>query len=165
MIVDVAVTAIDGQSRTSDDVADRPLNVRHDQKMAKYHRLADQSGFQFVPAVFSHTGQMHKSIKRLIVEQIRRALAFSEGVVKQSRVRSTMRWWTKCISMVIAKTASRNVAFKANVMSQAVLEAQSTFAMSEATDQDAASLRRSLNDRDVVCNADLYVFNHEVDNG
>ena len=39
-----------------------------------------------------------------------------------------MRWWTKCISMVIAKTASRNVAFKANVMSQAVLEAQSSFA-------------------------------------
>ena len=85
--------------------------------------------------------------------------------MKQSRVRSTMRWWTKCISMVIAKTASRNVAFKANVMSQAVLEAQSTFVMSEATDQDASSLRRSLNDRDVVCNADLCVFNNEVDNG
>ena len=29
----VAVTAIDGQSRTSDDVADRPLNVRYDQKI------------------------------------------------------------------------------------------------------------------------------------
>ena len=165
VILDVAVTAVDGQSRTSDDVADRPLNARRDQKMAKHHRLADQSGFQLAPAVFSHAGQTHKSIKRLIVEQIRRALAFSEGVVKQSRVRSTMRWWTKCISMVIAKTASRNVAFKANVMSQAVLEAQSTFATSEATDQDAASLRRSLNDRDVVCNADLYVFNHEVGNG
>ena len=27
MILDVAVTAVDGQSRTSDDVADRPLNV------------------------------------------------------------------------------------------------------------------------------------------
>ena len=39
--------------------------------MAKYHRLADQSGFHFVPAVFSHTGQIHKSIKRLIAEQIR----------------------------------------------------------------------------------------------
>ena len=51
--------------------------------MAKYHRLADQSGFHFVPAVFSHTGQMHKSIKRLIAEQIRNMLAFSEGVVKQ----------------------------------------------------------------------------------
>ena len=87
--------------------------------MAKYHRLADQSGFHFVPAVFSHIGQIHKSIERLIAEQIRNMLAFSEGVVKQSRVRSTMRWWTKCISMVIAKTAGRNVAFKTNVMSQA----------------------------------------------
>ena len=101
----------------------------------------------------------------MITEQIRHKLILSEGEAKQSKVKSIMKWWTKCISMVIAKTASRNVAFKANVMSQAVLEAQSTFAMSEATDQDAASLRRSLNDRDVVCNADLYVFNHEVDNG
>ena len=92
-------------------------------------------------------------------------LAFSEGVVKQSRVRSTMRWWTKCISIVIAKTASRNVAFRTSVMSQVVLEAQSTFVTSEATDQEASSQRCSLNDGDVVCNADLYVFNHEVDNG
>ncbi len=165
MILDVAVTAIDGQSRTSDDVADRPLNVRYDQKMAKYHRLADQSGFHFVPAVFSHTGQIHKSIKRLIAEQIRNKLAFSEGVVKQSRVRSTMRWWTKCISMVIAKTASRNVAFKTNVMSQAVLEAQASFVTPETTDQEASAERCSLDDGDVVCNADLYVFNHEVANG
>ena len=61
----------------------------------------------------------------MIAEQICNKLAFSEGVVKQSRVRSTMRWWAKCISMVIAKTASRNVAFKTNVMSQAVLEVRS----------------------------------------
>ena len=129
---------------------------------SKYHRLADQSGFHFVPAVFSHTGQIHKSIKRLIAEQIRNKLAFSEGVVKQSGVRSTMRWWTKCISMVIAKTASRNVAFKTNVMSQAVLEAQSSFVTSEATDQDASSQRCSLNDGDgdVVCNADLYLYTY-----
>ena len=165
VILDVAVTAVDGQSRTSDDVADRPLNVRYDQKMAKYHRLADQSGFHFVPAVFSHTGQFHKSIKRLIAEQIRNKLAFSEGVVKQSRVRSTMRWWTKCISMVIAKTASRNVAFKTNVMCQAVLEAQSSFVMPETMDQEASSQKCSLNDGDVVRNVDLYVFNHEVVNG
>ena len=64
MILDVAVTTVDSQSRTSDDVADRPLNVRHDKKMAKYHRLADQSGFHFVPAVFSHTGQIHQALDR-----------------------------------------------------------------------------------------------------
>ena len=61
--------------------------------------VADQSGFHFVPAVFSHTGQTHKSIKRLIAEQIRNKLALSEGVVKQSRVRSTMRWWAKKASL------------------------------------------------------------------
>ena len=62
MILDVAVTAIDGQSRTSDDVADRPLNVRHGQMMAKYHRLANQNGFHYVPAVFSHTGQIQSPL-------------------------------------------------------------------------------------------------------
>ena len=71
MILDVAVTAVDGQSRTSDDAADRPLNACYHQKMAKYHGLADRSGFHFVPAVFSHTGQFHESTKRLIAGQIR----------------------------------------------------------------------------------------------
>jgi len=95
----------------------------------------------------------------LIAEQIRNKLAFSKGVVKQSRVRPTMRWWTKCISMVIAKTASRNVAFKTNVMSQAVLEAQTSFVIvtPETTDQEASSERCSLDDGDVVRNADFFI--------
>ena len=38
-----------------------------------------------------------------------------------------MRWWTKCVSMVIAKIASRNVAFKAGGMIKAVLDAQASF--------------------------------------
>ena len=57
--LDVDVTGIDGQSITSDEATDRPLNVRYEQKMTKYHRVADENGFQFVPAVFSHTGQIH----------------------------------------------------------------------------------------------------------
>ena len=68
--------------------------------------------------------------------------------------------------MVIAKTASRNVAFKTDVtMSQAVLEAQASFVTPQATDQEASSERCSLDDGDVECNADLYVFNHEVAHG
>ena len=47
------------------------------------HRLADQNGFHFVPAVFSHTGQIHMSIKRLITEQIRHKLTLSEGEAKR----------------------------------------------------------------------------------
>ena len=61
--------------------------------------------------------------------------------------------------MAIAKTASRNIAFKADIMSQAVLEAQASFVAPEATCQDASSERYSRDDDDVERNADLY---HEV---
>ena len=73
-----------------------------------------------------------------------------------------VRWWTKCISMVITKTASRNIAFKADMMSQAVLEAQTSFVTPGARGQEASSERDSLDDDDVELNADLCVFSHEV---
>ena len=38
-----------------------------------------------------------------------------------------MKWWLKCISMTIIKTASRNVAFKANRMSERIMESQDEF--------------------------------------
>ena len=41
---------------------------------------------------------------------------------KRSRVKLAMRWWTKCVSMMIAKTASRNVAAKVGKMSVAILD-------------------------------------------
>ena len=50
-------------------------------------------------------------------------------------------------------------------MSEAVIEAQASFVTPEATDQEASSERCSLDDGDVECNADLYVFNHEVAHG
>ena len=86
----------------------------------------------------------------------------SEDETKQSRVRSAMRWSTKRFSTVIAKTASRNIAYKADIMSQAALEAQTSFVTPEARSQDASSERDSLDDDDVERNADLYIFNHEV---
>ena len=52
MIIDVAMTGVDGQSRSSDEATERPLQVRYDQKMAKYGRIAEQSNLRFVPAVF-----------------------------------------------------------------------------------------------------------------
>ena len=37
----IPATGIDGQSRTSDDAPDRPLNVRYEQIMTLHHRVAD----------------------------------------------------------------------------------------------------------------------------
>ena len=52
MIIDVAATGIDGKSRTSDEAAERPLQVRYDQKMAKHGRIAKQNCLRFIPAIF-----------------------------------------------------------------------------------------------------------------
>ena len=58
-ILDVAVKSVDGQSRASDEASDRPLQVRHEQKISKYGLLAGQNNKTFTPAVLSNTGQTH----------------------------------------------------------------------------------------------------------
>ena len=60
--------------------------------------------------------------------------------------------------MVIAKTASRNIAFKADAMSKAVLEAQASFLTPEVTGQEASSDLHSPRDDDFERNADLYLL-------
>ena len=77
--------------------------------------------------MFSHTGQVHEAFKAFAKEQIRAKLEHFEGPVKNSKVRSHMNWWVKCISAVIAKTASRNVAFKAQKLSDSIMESQDSF--------------------------------------
>ena len=59
------------------------------------------------------------------MEQIRQKLITFEGMAKSSRVKALMKWWSKCISMVIAKTANRNVAFKSDKLVEALFEEQS----------------------------------------
>ena len=76
--------------------------------------------------MFSHTGQIHGEFKAFVKEQIKQKLVAFEGEAKNSRIRSVMRWWSRCISMVIAKTASRNVAFKVARMRESIMEDYNT---------------------------------------
>ena len=87
--------------------------------------IADQNRLQFVPAAFSHTGQTHGAFKSLLREQIRQKLIAFEGQAKPSKIKSVVKWWSECISMVIAKTASRNVAFKAARLGDSIFDRQS----------------------------------------
>ena len=82
---------------------------------------------RFIPAVFSHTGQIHGEFKILVKEQIKQKLIAFEGDAKSSKIRSVMKWWSKCISMAIAKTASRNVAFKVAKIRESIMEDQDEF--------------------------------------
>ena len=107
MILDVAVTGVDMFGR----VAYKPLEDRNKQKINKYLRVANQNGLQLIPAVFSHTGQTHGEAKRFVNDQIRLQLTYAEGEAKSSKVELALRWWSKCISSAISRTASRNILF------------------------------------------------------
>ena len=71
-----------------------------------------------------------------------------------------MNWWVKCISAVIAKTASRNVAFKARKLSDSIMESQDSFIMREFED---AEVYFGDDCEEIVAdagnNADLYAAN------
>ena len=151
-IIEVAVTGVDGQSRTSDEAVERPSQVRYDQKMIKYGRVAEQNNLRFIPAVFSHAGQIHAEFKALVREQIRHKLIDSEGEPKSSKIRAGMKWWSRCISMAIAKTASRNVAFKVARMREAIMQDQDEFITRNANFEDVVS---EANDRAILVLEDI----------
>ena len=78
-----------------------------------------------------------------------------ENEAKESKVRSALKWWINFVSMAIARTASRDVAFKV------AMEGQHEFIMrrtdsngleSEAEDKEALE--------DVTYNAELFIANH-----
>ena len=56
-----------------------------------------------------------------------------------------MKWWSKCISMAIAKTASRNVAFKATRLGDSY-DRQSEILMTEAVMVNSPSHEEDLDD-------------------
>ena len=73
-----------------------------------------------------------------------------------------MKWWSKCITMAIAKTACRNVAFKVAKMREAIMEDQDEFLMRKSEHEEVGL---ETNNRtvleDVGQNADLYIANQE----
>ena len=111
-----------------------------------------------VPAVFSHTGQINGEFKTLVKEQIKQKLIAFEGDAKSSKIRLVMKWWSKCISVVIAKTASRNVAFKVAKMREAIMEDQDEFVMRNTGHTEVVGLEadNAALLEDVVQNSDLY---------
>ena len=87
------------------------------------------------------------------MEQIRHKLITFEGKAKYSRVKAVMKWWTKCISMVIAKTASRNIAFKSDKIMDGLIQGQSVAQTPQPFfDADFESL---------TSNAELYIFDQD----
>ena len=51
-----------------------------------------------------HVSSVYVSLLR---EQICQNLVALEGQTKPSKIKSVLKWWSKCVSMVIAKTVSK----------------------------------------------------------
>ena len=49
-------------------------------------------GLILIPAIFSHTGQIHEAFKTFVKEQIRFKLEAFEGEAKRSKVKSHINW-------------------------------------------------------------------------
>ena len=137
------------------------LNIKYD--IIKYGRVAEQSNLWFVPAVFSNTGQVHGEFRAFVKEQITQKLVAFEGEAKASKISSMMKWWSKCISVAIAKTASRNVAFKVAKMREAIMEDQDEFLMRNSGQTEVGlETNNAAFLEDAAQNADLYIANQDV---
>ena len=109
IILDVAVTGVNGQSRRSDTETDQPLEYRCKQKKDKYTQVAQDNGYRFIPAIFSHTGQIHKDVMDLMSDQIKHKLQLDDHQVQSSKIKGMLNLWVKQLSCVINRTAARNI--------------------------------------------------------
>ena len=75
--------------------------------MAKYAQVAQDNGFVFIPAIFSHTGQIHKAVLELMFSQIKYKLELDDPEVQSSKIKGMLNLWVKQLSCVINRTASR----------------------------------------------------------
>ena len=87
-------------------------------------------------------------------------MIFFEGEVKESKVRSALRWWINSTSRAIARMASRNVAFKVAMMRDFIVEGQHEFIM-RRTDSNGLELKAENKEalEDLTYNADLFIAN------
>ena len=82
IIIDVAVTGIDGTARvTNNNKPNQPIIARRKQKTRKYGPTAKLNGLDFRAASFSYAGQMDVVIKNLFLQQIRLKLQLVDGEV------------------------------------------------------------------------------------
>ena len=67
--------------RSSDEDVDQPLRIRYHQKKAKYGHIARANGLTFIPAIFSHTGQIQDNIMGWMFNQIKMKMELEDPQV------------------------------------------------------------------------------------
>ena len=77
--------------------------------MAKYAQVAQEHGFSFIPAIFSHTGQVHQAAMDLMFNQIKHKMELADPEVQSGEVQNVLNFWVQQLSCVINRTACRSI--------------------------------------------------------
>ena len=162
IIIDVAVTGIDGTARTNNNKPNQPIIARRKQKTRKYGPTADANHLYLCPAVFSHTGEMDVIIKSLFLEQIRLKLQLVDGEVKKSKAQKIMKHCVTHISAAINRSASRNIFLKATKMVNLARHTQQNFSSSTSCDLTSSSSSSSSSAEDLIQQLELQIMNQDV---
>ena len=160
VILDVAVTGVTGRSRSSDEDVDQPLRIRYHQKKAKYGHIARANGLTFIPAIFSHTGQIQDNIMGWMFNQIKMKMELEDPQVQSGKIQSVMRYWTRQLSAVINRTASRSILAAATNLVDRVNSESPTAVLSDQGDDtlraNHETVQRFMEDMELsVLNQDL----------
>ncbi len=89
-------------------------------------------------------------------------MIFFEDEAKESKFRSVLKWWINSISVVIARAASRNVAFKVATTRDSIAVGQHEFIV-RRTDSNVLEPEEENKEalEDLTYYADLFIANQE----
>ena len=128
--------------------------------MAKYAQVAQDNGFTFIPAIFSHTGQIHKSVMDLMFSQIKHKMELDDPEVQSSKIQGMLNFWVKQLSCVINRTACRSIlAGAASLVDSVNASSGDDLTSGQRDDQLAA---KSTAARNFIEDMDLSMINHEL---
>ena len=148
----MALTATDGQTRTSHHDACRPLRIRYEQKLEKYSNAAQTLGYRLIPCGFSYADQIHHVIEGFVHEQIRLKLQIADGQEDSTKLKVIVKHWSQQMSAAINREASRNIIRKASQMVNAnATQRQASAAIDSGDDFSHKSIQ-------AINNCDIFDF-------
>mgnify|MGYP001425510711 FL=1 len=120
--------------------------------------VAQENGFDFIPAIFSHTGQIHGAVMELMRSQIQHKLELDDPEVQSGKIQGMLNLWVKQLSCVINRTICRNIiAGKAALVEAINASSRDDLTSTLRDDQLAANSTAACN---FVEDLDLSLINH-----
>ncbi len=115
MLIDVRVTNCN-TSRDKVENRHQAMDVSYNEKMAKYSRVAEQSGFDFLPFIVSSTGQIDERSLAWVKGQVQAKFVIDGEGAKGADVDKRMNFWIKKLSFLIQRSLARSIIERSKII-------------------------------------------------